>query len=267
MGTTYIYNADSWDEFLSDLKTNAILPAWESDAGSLSGSESFSQSKSWEHSLDMAERGWHEGREALHAAMFKTVTDRMPEFDLAPAGFMPCIPAYAIGIPEDMFCPSEFAQEVPKPIVRIVVNITASGCVEAEHLANRGAAIVQLIDRIQLAGQRVELVAVFGSDHRSKGQKTLCTITVKRPEEPVDLDRISYAIAHPAMLRRSLFRVMEFTVPHRVSGYGVPMDSSEFYGERDIYIKSMMSDSSGFESREQAVKTVNKIWEKAAQAA
>ncbi len=46
-------------------------------------------------------------------------------------------------------------------------------------------------------------------------------ITVKQPDEPLDLDRISFAVAHPSMLRRVCFRIMEFTFENRVGAYGM----------------------------------------------
>lgn len=69
------------------------------------------------------------------------------------------------------------------------------------------------------------------------------------------------------MLRRSLFRVMEFTVPYRVSGYGNATDLTDTLTGNDVYIKSMLSDTSGFDSREKARAKIEQTWEQAAQAA
>ena len=267
MATQYTYHADSWDEFLTDLKHKPILSEWEDKAESIKGSQKFTGSKSYEDSLDLAERGCKTTREAIHSASFKVSTDFIPEWETAPVGVFPCIPAYAAGVPEDMFTPSEWGMPVPKPVVRIVVNITAAHYVDKEHIINRGAAIVQLIDRVQLAGQRVELVAAFHAKELGCNDTYEYSVVVKRAEEPVDLDRIAYAIAHPSMLRRTMFRIMEQTVPHEVSGYGEVTDFMESVKGRDLYIQSMLGGSAGYETREVAKATVSELWETAAKAA
>lgn len=269
-GERFTYHADSWDEFVADLKSKPVKPEWGDDLASVDSSEKFTGSKSFEHSMELAEHGCPTTREAIHSASFKVSTDRLPEWDTAPVGVFPCIPAYAAGVPEDMFTPSEWGMETPKPVVRIVVNITVAAMVDKQYIINRGAAIVQLIDRVQLAGQRVELVAVFHANGRNAdhpNDKYEYSVTVKRAEEPVDLDRIAYAIAHPSMLRRSMFRIMEQMVPYRVSGYGTATDFRDSVQGRDLYIESMLCSSDGYESRDQSKKTVNDLWDKAAKAA
>lgn len=261
----YTYAADSWDAFIADLKSKPHHPAWNDDQSSIGVSEDFAGSRSWEHSLELAEQGCPATREAVDSASFKVAVDRLPEFDFAPVGVFPCIPAYAAGAPEDMFTPSEWGQEIPKPVVQIYVNITASGCVDKEYLINRGAAIVQLIDRVQLAGQRVELVGCFHAKH---GDNTFdFSVVIKRPEEIVDLDRIAYAVAHPSMLRRSMFRIMECVADYRVGGYGTPTDLKENIPPSAVYIKSMLWESDDFETRDRAKVAINGVWDKAAQAA
>ncbi len=263
--TRYTYAADSWDEFISDLKHKPHLSAWEGDQASLSDNKKFSQTDSFKHSMELAEHGCPTTREAIHQASFRVMSEMLPEWDTAPVGVFPCIPAYAAGVPTDMFTPSEYGNPVPKPIVRILVNVTASCNVPTAQIVNRGAAILALIDRVQATGQRVELVAEF---HCNAGSDSFAfSVTVKRPEEPVDLDRIAYAIAHPAMLRRSLFRVMEFTAPYRVSGYGNATDFQDRVSGGDIYIKSMLHGGDGFENRDRAKTVIQAVWDKAAEAA
>ena len=262
--TTYNYTADSWDEFINDLKQKPVLPEWGDKPASESKKSAFSETRSFKHSMELAEIGCPTTREAIHNASFKVMSEALPEWDTAPVGVFPCIPAYAAGVPEDMFTPSEFGNPVPKSIIRIVVNITANSNVSTEAIVNRGAAILALIDRIQATGQRVELVAEFHS--RFGSDQCAMSVTVKRPEEPADLDRIAYAIAHPSMLRRSMFRAMEFTVPYRVSGYGSADDFTDRVSGKDVYIKSMLSDS-GYGNRDKAREMINAIWEEAAQAA
>ena len=265
--TNYNYKADSWDDFIIDLKHKPAMKQWLGEQASESGSETFTGSKSFKHSMELAENGCPVTREAIYKASFKVLSESLPEFDLSPVGVFPCIPAYSAGVPEDMFTPSEFGNPVPKPIVRIVVNITASCHVDTDDIINRGAAILALIDRVQASGQRVELVAEFHSNSRQNSDTYAFSVTVKRPEEHIDLDRIAYAIAHPSMLRRSFFRVMEFTVPYRVDGYGRATDFTDRVTSGDVYIKSMLSNTSDFDSRDKAKNAIEQVWDKATEVA
>ncbi len=263
--TVYRYQADSWDDFLNDLRNKPINKAFHGKDESRTGSESFTGSRSFEHSMELAEQGCSKTREAIHEASFRVVTDSLPEWEFSPVGAFPCIPAYAAGVPENMFTQSEWGTPIPKPIVRIVVNIGANCNVTTQEIINRGAAVLALIDRVQAAGQRVELVAEWSTTRERNWY--IFSVTVKRPEEPADLDRISYAMAHPSMLRRSGFRAMEFTAPHYVGGYGSSRDYPERGDTGEVYIGSMSSDGHSYESRESARAKINGIWDKAAQAA
>jgi hypothetical protein len=147
--------------------------------------------------------------------------------------------------------------------VRIAVNMSASAGVDAEHIINRGAAIVTLIDRIQLSGRRVELIAI--KHGYSRNDKFVWSVTVKRPEEPVNMDRIGLAFATPIMLRRYFFRVMEFTVPHHVHGYG---NSTHLADEcNKFHLTIPLINSHDYATPDRANRTVQQLWEKAALAA
>jgi hypothetical protein len=197
---------------------------------------------------------------AMDAVTLKVTSEPEPQWDTAPVGAFPCIPACAAGAPDDMFTPSEDAPPVSRTIVRIAVNMAAGAGVKAHAIVNRGAAIVSLIDRIQLSGRRVELVAFRHVEKESN--RFISSVTVKRPEEPIDMDRIGLAFATPIMLRRFFWRVMEFTVPEAVEGYGRPADFPEEYSGFHLTIPKIFG--SEYETPEDAAATVAKLWEAAA---
>ena len=253
----YRYTADSWDEFIRDLRTRK--PNWKRSSIREEDGQ-WSGTRTWEEALDYATKGHPVARVAIDSAAVKVTSEPEPQWDTAPVGAFPCIPAYAAGAPEDMFTPSEDAPPVSRPIVRITANMMISAGIDASHIRNRGAAIVTLIDRIQLSGRRVELVA---SMHCTQGNnRYIWNVTVKRPEEPIDMDRIGLAFATPIMLRRFFFRVIEFTAPRHVWGYGFPQDFKEEFSGYHLTIPKI----SGYEysTQDKATATVAKLWEKAA---
>lgn len=258
--TTYRYKAESWDEFVHDLRTRKINWGQNGNGSEATGSRDWSGCDTWEEALQYAVKGHRAGRAAIESAAVKVTMEPEPLWDTAPVGAFPCIPAYAAGAPEDMFTMSDIAPPVQSPIVRIAVNMSANCHVDAQEIVNRGVAIVSLIDRIQLSGRRVELIAIKHGE--SRPDKFVWSVTVKRPEEPIDMDRVGLCFATPIMLRRFFFRVLEFMTPYEVNGYGT---SRHFVDEcRDCDLSIPMIQGSEYSTPERAVKTVMGLWAAAA---
>jgi hypothetical protein len=264
--TDYNYNADSWDEFMHDLKNKPVLPDWQGVCASEERDYEFSRSRSWEHCLELAEHGCPTTTEAVESASVKVTFEAGPTWEYAPVGAFPCIPGYAAGVPENMFVPQDDGASNAKPIVRIAVNVVCSAWVDAQDIINRGAAVIALIDKIQGAGQRVELVAFCHVEGHGK-DRIIASVTVKRPEEPVDMDRIGFALAHPSMLRRAMFRVIECLCPYYLSGYGRCGHFDDVLKDSDMNIKAIGTDRVTYSNRDNAIAQVNQLWEKAALAA
>lgn len=253
----YRYNAESWDRFVHDLRTKKIH--WCADGSEGTSSPEWFGSKDWPEALDYAIKGHPVGRTKIQAALPKVTSEPEPLWDVAPVGAFACIPAHAAGVPEDMFIPTEDAPPVSSPIVRIAVNMSASGGVDPQDIVNRGVAIVSLIDRIQASGRRVELIAIkHGHCH---GEKFIWKVTVKRPEEPIDMDRVGLVFATPIMLRRFFFRVMEFTVPHEVDGYGFSTHYPEECRDCDLSIPNIKGGE--YRTQESANAMVQALWDQA----
>lgn len=255
----YRYNADSWDEFIRDLRTRKIN--WSADGSERIDHDGWSGCGTWQDALDYAAKGHPVARAAIDSVTLKVTASPEPLWDTAPVGAFPCIPAYAAGAPEDMFTLSEIAPPVQSPIVRIVVNMSAAAMIDPEHIVNRGAAIVTLIDRIQSTGRRVELIAVKHGEHRD--DRYIWSVTVKRPEEAIDMDRIGLVFATPIMLRRFFFRVMEFMTPYEVNGYGRPSHFNEECDGADLVLPNIRG--SDYCTPERANATVQALWNAATQ--
>ena len=264
--TDYNYNADSWDEFIHDMKTKQVMPSWKNACASEDGDYQFTRSESWEHCIELAEHGCPATTQDVESASVKVTFEAGPTWEYAPVGAFPCIPGYAAGVPENMFVPQEEGASNAKPIVRIAVNVVCSAFVDPQDIINRGAAVIALIDKIQGGGQRVELIA-FCHIQSHKDDRIIISVTVKRPEEPVDMDRIGFAIAHPSMLRRAMFRVVECMCPYRLGGYGYCAQFDDALKSSDMNIAAIGSDRETYGDRDRAIEHVNALWETAAAAA
>lgn len=168
-----------------------------------------------EESLDLFEFGWEDGRKKTERALkklsidpdFPMVSMNQPEMLQDVAGYRTDMGAYSAGDPACMNYWEDNEIETNK-IVKIVVPLSRSSKASPGAITNLGIALCALIDKIESEGKKVELLGVAKNVARNSIKPELI-IRLKEPSQPLDIDLISFAIAHPAMLRRIKFAWME----------------------------------------------------------
>lgn len=161
--------------------------------------------------IALARTGWPEGSRLVRqqADRFRVNVQRSQGIASgriirsSVVGIAPNIPAYIAQRPDSMLA----FHNAPKnaPIVRILVSIGATWDVSSQSMTRRGAAVCALIDLLESSGRRVEITmlsAVLGNVGRLSA---VYTVTLKRAQDALDLDRIAFALANPAMLRHITF--------------------------------------------------------------
>ncbi len=214
---------ESWDSFTKSLHNKPEWPL--EDCASNRPVESFSGNVTFEQALLLAEYGWPEGRDH----MSEVSTDMAPEnIEVAEfvkiqtdvAGAYPIVPLAVAGEPAHMA--SVTVSECAHKIVRCEVSVVHHHGIEADSIMFNGAAVCSYVDALEAAGWQVEIWAKGSLVAKHTLNVSIC---VKRASEYLDIDRVSFALAHPAMLRRLLFRTTEqhrkLYETHR-SGYGYP---------------------------------------------
>lgn len=218
--------------------------------------DGWSDVESLQAAVKLGIYGWREGEKLIHEKMEQgLVTQRaLPRKTqgLEVAGAYPLVPAAIAGDPMCMFTPD--AQSIKtKPVVRIVVNVAVSGNVPRATIQARGAAILSWVDELEASGYRCEIAIVetglFGANSPSpKG--VLFSATGKLPEEPLDVDRMSYLLCHPSVQRRIFFAMYEgeerlrselgLTAAQAMT-YGQPTDDilPEWIGDHSVYFPSI----------------------------
>jgi len=133
-------------------------------------------------------------------------------------------------------------------LIRLVVNVGAASDVAAEPIMARGAWVVGLVKLLEHAGHRCEIVSVLASRH--EGSDLEIWATIKEAGAQLDANRVAFALAHPSMLRRMYFAVME-TLDAPLSdrcehGYGHPIEVAEAnIQESDIYLGKLTATGTG----------------------
>lgn len=117
------------------------------------------------------------------------------------------IPAFVAGEPE--YWQTEEALRKPcGKVIRLSIEIGGKSLITATELANRGQAIVALINSLEMQGHSVELTIVRAYRNTSDEHYRFL-IPVKHAGMAIDMKRIQFMIGHPAFYRMVLFALAE----------------------------------------------------------
>lgn len=122
--------------------------------------------------------------------------------------------------------------------VRITINTSAAARREADTLFWRGACACLLVDALEKAGYRAEVIAYHqGRDVYGMGNPDhLISAPLKSSEEPLDIDRMAACTAHAAMLRCAVFGEM-LSAPYAArQNLGYPIHDRNYFAEGEHVI-------------------------------
>ena len=206
---------------------------WDDDAG-------------YKGAIELAEKGWPAGVKKMKKFEVEAGEnfDTLPAFSYDIAGAFPSVPAYCAGDPEHMALPVDLPN---KPVCRMVVEIGKAFHIKAATSMRYGVAILGAVNSLMMAGVTVVLDAnwsgAFDYDQRDYSQ---WLIPLGGGGQVMDLDRLAYCLAHPALLRRIGFSYLERVkelAPNTKDAYllnfgGGLFDTSEY----DVHFPRIASD-------------------------
>lgn len=215
-----------WHEFVEQVRQPM---SWDvSGMSTVERGHSWTLGASYDDALRMACSGWPEGfkRVAVKAdAISKAHGGLEMTARFAEAGDEVDVGMFLSDEPE---CMIEYPLEPKRrPVVKLVVSAAFSAGIGAEEIYNRGAAVLAAIDLLEDAGVRVEVDLDMGTEHGR--HQTRRTVPLKLADEPLDRDKLAFAICHPATLRRLMFRLHEQSGEAAFermggTGYGNPLN-------------------------------------------
>lgn len=150
-------------------------------------------------------------------------------------GYAPHVPNAILGLPNSMI----YTQSEPQKIkaVSIVYDITENCGTKTEEFIKSGIAVLNVINRLELQGIRVNLKIAFYYAS-ADNERAFGTVSVKDYREHMDIQKLCFPVAHPSMFRRFGFRWIE-TVPDMQSndwnhGYGRHADADDPYLKKEL---------------------------------
>ncbi len=206
----------------------------------------------WAEAEQLAIRGWREGLEEVEkyrAQMAPFITDKIlrPLQVHAIAGYNVDVGAFLSNDPECFISRVYEERNYPGKIFKIVCSISFSAAIKPETIIQRGAMICALVDAVEFAGHRAEVICNFAAatndryrDGKRKDQGWFeVDVRVKPTDQPVELSSLAFCLAHPAMLRRMVFSAAELVGwSDFASNYGYPAEATD---KGDIYIQEVFS--------------------------
>ena len=238
---------DSWGEFVSYALANP------DHCANAAGNEGFYGTKSIDEAGKLAVTGWEKGaKEALETRavveriLGETNSSRAQKWGYELVGDVVDIGRYLTGEPEHWLTESTGESHTGR-VVKIVANISVSCGVSKESIFRRGAALLAAIDAIEGAGKRCEVWLGYGATGSyGSGKVVNFTAPIKLADQPLDQDRIAYALCHAACSRRLCFSVQaQFGAPaDETIPSELPVDENVIYLPSGLWKDGYNSDES-----------------------
>lgn len=234
---------DSWGAFLEQCAAPSEMESY--SRASRIYPESFSETASYEAATDLAVNGWPEGTEKA-AKLAYPIIDKLAaqlqreEFNYSNTGITFDVARVLEGEPECWIECEQVVVDAPGRVLRLVFNAAVSAGISTDTIMAKGAVTGALVSLLERAGFRVQVDCVIAIRSAMTHETW---VPVKAAGQDLDLSRLIFALAHPAMLRRMWFSAAEnFNATRRAAlaigiNYGYPTECATA-NQGDIYIGS-----------------------------
>lgn len=179
----------------------------------------------------LVETGWADGakkvadrREQFDAFLTAAKAAKASRWDWEVTGHFIDVGRYLSGEPEVFGTEFDDGESNAARVASIRLNSCVSASVSTDAIIARGVTTLVAVDLLESCGIRCEVIlsqatkADYVANHN---------IVVKKPSEPVDVDRLAFWLAHPSAFRRFGFKAMEIEghspsgcYPTKMSDYG-----------------------------------------------
>ena len=249
---------ESISEFVADIKSRPNNKHMSGENSSQTASHSFSGTSSYKEAEELLANGWESGAKKINQMLL----DRKVQEDFKQSkmvysvmGQQAIVPLHLMGVPTSMTYRKPVVTK--HKIVTITKDITFNAGTSSEEIIKHGLKAIQLIQALEAQGYRVKLNVMFASSGRS--ESLLASITLKQPNERLNISKLAFCLGHTSMLRRFLFKWLEVTPTMTTTdfrgGYGRAdgeLYKQAFKSDNEYYIPPMS------DSLESLVKTITK---------
>jgi hypothetical protein len=189
--------------------------AWTCKRSSRDGDSGWAGA-SWSEALELARYGWRDGAKHIRRAFADLPS---PTLSAGNAwrhdyyGERIDMARFSYG-DDACFRTRNGADRGRAKLVRLLVPMAYPCSTSEKSVVNRGAAIISVVDALEMTRRTVEVVCCYsstssGSRKPTQGFHMNHAVVVKQAGQPFDIDRMSFFLSHNASLRRFGFALME----------------------------------------------------------
>lgn len=230
----YIEHFNSYQEYLkvveerdatnSHLKSNTLCE--------VAANSSFTMVSSKDEAHKLFVEGWDEPVKKLNEKVNNEVkklysdTPQVKKLFNDVCGFMPIVPNAIIGLPQSMLNTKVDVKKTK--IIKFLIDIGYSGSVTTDEIVNYYSKLLAKVAVLEKKGYRCRLEAMACNSTYLNYLTIVChTVLLKDERQPLDIKKLCFPIAHPAMLRVYDF-AWENSLPlkydsYHNSGMGLPL--------------------------------------------
>lgn len=208
-GNVYVTEFETITELAHFIETNEPYENFlnkKTGCDSVSGDYTFTQTNNFEEAKDLLLHGWEHGtkeiKKQVDVKQIMVSTKQKNVYDVV--GYQCSVPRYLQGIPTNMI------NNKPVPQKNKVITINKMACysynVDKKTIIKESVKVLQLVNRLEKQGYRVNLNVIFGT---SKRNQVITKVRVKNASQRLNVKQVAFPLVHPSMLRRIIFAVWE----------------------------------------------------------
>lgn len=250
---TRITEYNSLTEFLTDINSlpnNEYFKDRHSSQRVAQEHDDYYGTVDYAQATHMLTHGWDAAATKLAAKVKLTNATATAVRSSRPAygvvGSQASVPRYLQGIPTNMV--SRQMTYSKQKVVTITKGISYSCRWKPSEILAECVKALQIIQSMENGGQRVRLNVMIAIQGGYGKYYSVCKVCIKQPDERLNISKMSFALAHPSMLRRFFLKWIEvdpFAEGDMGWSYGTPGDDmlkARAMGENEYYIPEKIED-------------------------
>lgn len=218
---------ESINDFVKTINSRETASFYECEFSKLEseGQIKFTGTKSYQEAENLLLHGWKEPVKelsAIKANPISQVTETRNTVYHSPVGFVPNIPRALAGNPCNMMNVRQQQYKSTK-VVNIVYSITYDSTATHSNIMRVAKSLLASIIFLEKRGYRCNIYIYNRIEfYHSKNYGTFL-LRIKDSNEPLNLNKITFPLIHPSMLRRLYFRWVETNGKTSDKSYGHPL--------------------------------------------
>lgn len=241
----------AFTEYIGSTEPNMIYSDPLNRASGTIGNGRWSGTNTYQEAVDLMKNGYREGTEKLKARLKAQTQDEekvVRKMVLDAVGFQPVVPNYLMGLPNSMVNTKMVAKK--QKVITLNKDISYNAGFTTDEIFEYSARTLRLVQSLEAQGYAINLNVILGIRYEGTDDEEIIKVRVKSANERMNLQKVSFPIAHQSMLRRMLFKYLEVTdtcpMKRYMPGYGTPLTENVLMGvckkDNEIYLRRVVNE-------------------------